>query len=73
MEKYFEWSSLIEEKKVKLACTKLKGHALIRWDHIQAKCQRKGKEHIRSWEKMKKKLQTKFIPIYYSQILFHRF
>lgn len=36
MEKYFEWGNLAEAKKVKLAFTKLKGHALIWWDHLQA-------------------------------------
>lgn len=35
LEKYFEWSNIAEEKKVKLACMKLKGHALIWWDHLQ--------------------------------------
>ena len=29
METFFEWKSMIEEKKVKFACTKLKGHAMI--------------------------------------------
>ena len=35
MELFFEWKSMIEEKKVKFACTKLKGHAMIWWDHVQ--------------------------------------
>lgn len=56
MEKYFEWGNLAEAKKVKLACTKLKGHALIWWDHLQASRQRKEKEKIKTWAKMKKKL-----------------
>ena len=29
MEKFFECKPMIEEKKVKIACTKLKGHAMI--------------------------------------------
>ena len=29
MEKFFEWKPMIEEKKVKFACTKLKGYAMI--------------------------------------------
>ena len=35
MEKVFEWNPMIEEKKVKFTCTKLKGHAMIWWDHVQ--------------------------------------
>ena len=35
MEKFFEWKLMIEEKKVKFAWTKLKGHAMIWWDHVQ--------------------------------------
>jgi hypothetical protein len=34
MEFFFEWKSMIEEKKVKFLCTKLKGHAMIWWDHV---------------------------------------
>jgi len=41
---------------MKIACKKLKGHALIWWDHLHTKHQRKGKDKIRSWENMKKNL-----------------
>jgi len=34
MEKFFEWKPMTEEKKVKIACTKLKGRAMIWWDHV---------------------------------------
>ena len=34
MRKFFEWKPMIEEKKMKFACTKLKGHAMIWWDHL---------------------------------------
>ena len=34
MEKFFEWKPMIEEKKVKFACTMLKGHSMIWWDHV---------------------------------------
>ena len=35
MESIFEWNPMTEEKKMKFACTKLKGHAMIWWDHVQ--------------------------------------
>jgi hypothetical protein len=43
---FFEWKSMIQEKKVKFACTKLKGHATFWWDHIQKDRPKKGKEKL---------------------------
>ena len=48
MEKFFEWKPMTEEKKVKFACTKLKGHAMIWWDHVQKDRTKKGKEKIKT-------------------------
>jgi hypothetical protein len=33
MEMFFEWQPMPKEK-VKFACTKLKGHTMIWWDHV---------------------------------------
>ena len=35
MGNFFEWKPMIEEKKMKFVCTKLKGHPMIWWDHLQ--------------------------------------
>ena len=64
---------MTEEKKMKFACTKLKGHAMIWWDHLQKERVRNGKEKIRTWIKMEKRLREKFLPMDYSQTLFRRF
>ena len=48
MEKFFEWKPMIEEKKVKFACTKLKGHAMIWWDRVQKDRTKKGKDKIKT-------------------------
>jgi hypothetical protein len=48
MDTFFEWQPMPEEKKVKFACTKLKGHAMIWWDHVQKERVRKGKEKIKT-------------------------
>jgi hypothetical protein len=64
---------MAEEKKVKFACTKLKGHAMIWWDHVQKDRTKKGKDKIRTWNKMEKKLREKFPPLYYAQTLYCRF
>ena len=56
MEFFFEWKPMTEEKKMKFACTKLKGHAMIWWDHVQTDRTKKGKAKIKTWDKMEKKL-----------------
>jgi hypothetical protein len=49
-----------EEKKVIFSCTKLKGHAMIWWDHVKKNRTKKGKDKIRTWSKMEKKLRDFF-------------
>ena len=57
---FFEWNPMIEEK-MKFSCTKLKGHAMIWWDHLQKERVRNGKEKIRTWIKMEKKVERKIL------------
>ena len=64
---------MIEEKKMKFACTKLKGHAMIWWDHVQKDRTKKGKSKIKTYDKMEKKLREFFLPLDYAQTLFHKF
>ena len=52
---------MTEEKRMKFACTKLKGHAMIWWDHLQKERVRNGKEKIKSWIKMEKKDERKIL------------
>ena len=73
MSKFFDWKPMTEEKKMKFACTKLKGHAMIWWDHLQKERVKKNKDKIKKWSKMEKKLREKFLPIDYSQTLFRKF
>ena len=73
MEKFFEWKPMIEENKVKFACTKLKGHAMIWWDHVQKHRTKKGKDKIKTGKKVEKRLRENFLPLDYAQTLFCRF
>ena len=70
MDLFFEWKPMIEEKKMKFACTKLKGHAMIWWDQMQKDRTKKGKEKIKIWKKMEKRLREKFFPMDYAKTLF---
>ena len=43
MEKFFDYEEMEDEKKVKFAVTKLKGHAALWWDGVQVERRRLGK------------------------------
>ena len=54
LENFFEWKPMTEEKNMKFACTNLKGHSKICVKKYRIK---KGKDKIRTKNKMAKKLQ----------------
>ena len=43
LDKYFEFDEVEEDKRVRLVVTRLKGHASLRWDSVQAERRRKNK------------------------------
>eukprot|EP00253_Pinus_taeda_P026972 PITA_26972 len=69
--KYFEFEETSEDKQVKFAATKLKGHASLWWDSIQADRKRLHKQPIKKWARMEAKLKEKFLPKDY-QIMLYR-
>ena len=48
MENFFEYENTLENIKVKIAVTRLKGHASLWWEHLQTDRQRRRKEKIRT-------------------------
>ena len=62
MNKCFDYEEISEDKKVKFAVTKLKGHAALWWDGVQAERRRVGKKPIKSWTRMMAKLKGKLLP-----------
>jgi hypothetical protein len=72
MDKYFDYEDVEEEKKVRHVVTRLKGHATLWWDELQADRRSKGKQKIKSWDRMVAKLKEKFIPKDYQISLFRR-
>jgi hypothetical protein len=52
--------------------TRLKGHAALWWDELQADRHCKGKQKIKSWDRMITKMKAKFIPKDYHITLFRR-
>jgi hypothetical protein len=72
LDKYFDYEDVEEDRKVKHAITRLKGHAALRWDELQADRRYKGKKKIKSWDRMVVKMKEKFIPKDYQITLFWR-
>jgi hypothetical protein len=72
MENYFNYEDVEEEKKVRHVVSRLKGHATLWWDELQDDRRRKGKQKIKSWDRMVSKLKVKFIPKDYQISLFRR-
>jgi hypothetical protein len=72
MEKHFDYEDVDEEKKVKQEITRPKGHATLWWDELQAERRSKGKQRIKSWDRMVAKLKAKFIPKDYQINLFRK-
>ena len=65
MEKLFEYKNTPNNRKVKIAVTRLKDHASLWWEHLQIDRKRRGKEKIKTWPKMVNKVKKKFLPTNY--------
>ncbi len=70
MEKFSDYEETKEGQKVRFVVPKLKGHAKLWWDGVQAKRRRLGKQPIKNWNRMVEKLKIKFLPSDYQQTLF---
>jgi hypothetical protein len=50
LDTYFDYEDIEEDKKVRHVVTRLKGHAALWWDELQADRHCKGKQKIKSWD-----------------------
>jgi hypothetical protein len=57
LDTYFDYEYIEEHKKVRHAVTRLKGHATLWWDELQADRRSKGKQKIKSWDRMIAKMK----------------
>ena len=72
MEKFFEYENSPNNKKVKIAITRLKGLASLWWEHLQTNRQWRGKDNIKTWPKMVNKVKKKFLPTNYQVSLLRK-
>ncbi|XP_074314259.1 uncharacterized protein LOC141649467 [Silene latifolia] len=70
VERIFEFESYDDRKAFKVAILKLKGYASLWYESMKHQRIRDGKEPVRSWAKLKKKLKEKFIAKDYTQDIF---
>ncbi|XP_038701867.1 uncharacterized protein LOC119998596 [Tripterygium wilfordii] len=73
VERYFDFASIPEDKKVKYVAIRLKGGVSAWWDRLQETRRREGKDKIRTWSKMKRMLKSRFLPPEFEQYLFHQY
>ena len=65
VERIFYFKDVPENSKVKIEAIKLKKHASIQWEHLKWQQQCEGRDHIVTWEKMKRELKRKYLPDHY--------
>ncbi|XP_074292404.1 uncharacterized protein LOC141619274 [Silene latifolia] len=70
IEKIFEYKGYTDVKAFKVDVLKLKGYASLWYDNLKHQRIREGKEPLRSWAKLKKKMFGKFVTKDYTQDLF---
>ncbi|KAJ9541339.1 hypothetical protein OSB04_027845 [Centaurea solstitialis] len=67
VERIFDLREVPDNLKVKLVAIKLKKHASLWWEHVQKRRYREGKYKVESWDKMKRLLKSKFLPVNHRQ------
>jgi hypothetical protein len=72
MDKYFDYEDVDGEKRVRHAVTRIKGHASLWWDELQAERISRGKHKIKNWDRMVAKLKAKLMPKDYPINLFRK-
>jgi hypothetical protein len=72
LDKYFDYEDVEEDKKVKHVVTRLKVHAVLWWDELQANSRCKGNKRIKIWDRMVANMKSKLIPRDYQINLFWR-
>lgn len=72
LEKHFESEEFSEDRRVMFAATKLKGHATLWWDSVQANRRRMNKLPIKKWPRMVAKLKGRFLPKDYQVALYQQ-
>ncbi|VFQ90318.1 unnamed protein product [Cuscuta campestris] len=72
IERVFDYTEVLEDRKVKLVALKFRGYASTWWTNTTTKRKREGKVAVKTWTKMRTLLRKKFIPTHYIRENFAR-
>ena len=61
IEEYFGWYDMVDDRQIRFANMKLVGLAKVWWSGVENDIRRIGQPPIGTWQKMKVKLQEKYI------------
>ncbi|KAK0583599.1 hypothetical protein LWI29_038569 [Acer saccharum] len=70
LEDYFDWFSVPEERKVRFVKLKLKGPARAWWSSVEEQLRRTHQAPITDWVEMRDRLESKYLPINYDQLIY---
>ena len=67
VERIFDLRQIPEDLKVKLVAIRLRKYASLWWEHVQNQRYREGKHKVETWDKMKRLMRSKFLPVNHKQ------
>lgn len=70
LEDYFDWFAVPGDRKVRFVRLKLKGPARVWWSSVEERLRRTRQAPITDWEEMKARLESKYLPINYEQLIY---
>ncbi|KAI9160345.1 hypothetical protein LWI28_007308 [Acer negundo] len=70
LEDYFDWFSVPDDRKVRFVKLKLKGPARAWWSSVEEQIRPTRQAPITEWEEMKERLESKYLPINYEQLIY---
>ena len=73
VERFFDYTKILEKKQAELVAYKLKGVASAWWEQVQQTRNRSAKSPVSTWAKMKKLLKNRFLPPDFEQVLYQQF
>ncbi|KAH7549905.1 hypothetical protein JRO89_XS13G0103300 [Xanthoceras sorbifolium] len=70
LEDYFDWFSVPEDRKVRFVKIKLKSSARAWWSSVEEQLRRTRQAPIVEWAEMRERLESKYLPINYDQLIY---
>ncbi|KAK0596482.1 hypothetical protein LWI29_016081 [Acer saccharum] len=70
LEDYFDWFSVPEDRKVRFVKLKLKGPTRAWWSSVEEQLRRIHQAPISDWGEMKERLESKYLPVNYDQLVY---